>query len=450
MAGGKTRWWKWYAGIGAVGALVVVVFILPTGESPQVRVLSNGTKVRLGRVEFVRVYRMYSSGNLWQRLVAEYVPEKYARRLGSTAMRMTNSSERLMLMIETSPTNSPGPSQSPPTGINPQFPWAPGMTGPVVELVDDSGDALLMNVTPGYFYGRLGLDLFDAPLVSHYARRLTLRVSYDDQTKRTNYAVKFEVDYPVVRTVPKWKAGALPLTNSVDGDVEAALVNLEPGSGHKINRAGIVGWTEHSSRARLTISQRSDPAARWQPTGVTVTDETGHSYRPFEPTSGPDGWLDFEGSFSPSEARKFVFELQRRPPFKADEPAVTRRVSASEMRDKALVQVIGEVANTQVRATLHAPEAGRNYSTVGLECEITPSLPKSMNVSIFVNGTDEQGREVELLNFYIPDALSSQRVVKRVPKAIWNRDLEFTFALTSGRKVVFLAKPEGGPIKNSK
>jgi hypothetical protein len=440
MAGGKRNTWI----IASVGALVLLVVLvgMPRGESVPSQPMPDGTVVTIAKVSYGRVHR-YGAGKFWERIAARVLPDALAKRLGVGDLRVwtiafTNATDSTVVFIQSYKSNGfrPGPGA-----------FGPFLSGIVV--ADDVGNDFRLSATANAFEGsNMFVEAYQVPLVSHAAQKfhLQLQQAHWDADSGTNRFAEFTFNNPAPHSTPRWAAPPLPQTNTAD-DLSVELLELLTTQGEtpipSAGRTGFRLFPSLNTRARFRFFQNGFPTDRWRAVRMTVFDEEGNSHRLYPVGPEPGATVEFEGGFSPSEARKFVFELGRTPPFEPNEIATATNVNVPSFHDSYRSNLPQLTLDSGAyRLNVLGLMQSNDFEQMLLVYDIWPN-PEDRAHYLILKAVEGSGKESVLLEHDGGMSVGGSGGIQHSrPLLTPPYRVDLVFALTKARHVEFLARPE--------
>jgi hypothetical protein len=443
MAVRRTHFWIFASSAILAGALV---FALVREDAPvQSQRLPDGTVISIPKVSYGKVHR-YNPGTVWEGMAAKILPAGLRIRFGirDRNVAITNATDTIVLFVQAYRSNG-------------TFSGAPAMPTYFMSsavMQDDIGNDLpARNMYASLARSNVLVEAFEIPLVSHTATELRLNLQHRDVKVPSAMPAETEFKFhnPAPRSIPRWRAQPLPLTNFA-GDVAVELLELQTitnNTPHQERDSGIMlgQLTTLRTRARFRLLQNGAPTDRWEVGSLTVYDEDGNAFRPLPSYGRTPGTSEFEGGLSSWEARRFVFELARVPPFEVDEVATLTNVMQPGSTGTSVRNTLNFQGYTlQINQLTHQDD----FQQIRLHYQISP-LPGGYLHHIILKAVRESGQETILVDHNGGGTSGGNvGIGQSRPRVSGNYRVDLVFALTKSRMVEFLAKPEGPQIKNSK
>lgn len=437
------------AGIAILLAILVAVF----REEPMLsQRMPDGTVVTIAKVSYGRVHR-YRAGRFWERIAARVLPDALKKRLGVGDLRawtiaFTNATDSTVVFIQSYKSNGfhPGPGS-----------FGPFLSGIVV--ADDAGNEFRLSATEDAFEGsNMFVDSYQVPLVSRAAQKFHLQLQQArwDADGDTNRFAEFTLKNPASQSAPRWRAPPLPQTNTTENlTVELIELRSFPSeiSRASSGRRGFDLSPELQTRARIRLFENGGQTDRWRVAGISVLDEDGNIYEAAVRRTASPGITEFEGGFSEREPRKFQFELARVAPYDPDETATQTNINLSAIPDWPGHRRLDSPITMEFRGfKLQIDDLSQrnDFQQVSLFYTITPP-PRGFHHHIILKAVEGNGKETILLELDGGGPEGGTMASKdSKPLITGPYRVDLVFALTKNRTVEFLARPEGGLIKNSK
>jgi hypothetical protein len=268
------------------GALIIVGAIIwatigNERSKPLRRQLPDGSTVTLTKVKYGKELKM-AYGNGWQRYFGQILPVQLSKPLGLRVTKVGQGTNTVFFVVETQRTNFSFFPRAMPFSFN---------TAMVV--TDDVSNQFYTTLAVQSMKASNVLaEVFVAPMVSHSATQLNVRLSQRDYFARgsTNQITTFAVPNPAPRKPSKWKPNPLPLTNQI-GDLRVVLFGFRPVTQVWLGNDFLV------PDASPKVAFYGRDAVNWRLVGSTAEDEDGNI---------ASSWF----FLSSQEARKFRFELR--------------------------------------------------------------------------------------------------------------------------------------------
>jgi RNA polymerase sigma factor (sigma-70 family) len=447
----------------AAGALVVagtatvtVVHVQESGSSGGVRVLPDGSFIRLLSITTGSNYT-YSSvrPKPWQLNLLKRLPSSLASRFdgwlgiggGSMSASTAGGATNVILLIAR---ERPGARVRIPTTASTRL-----------MVTDDDGNVF----EAGSGGGTLGNDngtiwrTIEEWILAAYPRRTkNLRLQFIERQTGGNtnrVLADFRIANPLYANYPTWTPNPLPDTQT-DGNFSVTLTGLTTGSVNAPPEFG--GPDEPATRAVLRCEENGRATSAWRPTSITISDATGNLWSPYSPVTPSvkdPGEIFLRGALWPGEpAFKFRVEFSRAGDFPPNETCTFRAIKIPGLAETNSPGLTADIHGVELKlvaftgARADQPGDLRWYLNKGAPRISIRAADMPQDSRLFLARiTDDRGRVVPFeserdYGLYHPNA--KVFALQLPPDA---KTVDCTFALSKSRFVEFVAKPEIVPAK---
>ncbi len=395
----------------SIVGLIVWTVIDGRRAYPRSQQLPDGTVVTIKDLSYGKSVNI-PMGNLWQRIAGRILPEAIAKRLRIRKAGFTSATDTIFVTVETVRTN----------GTFSAYPRWPYSRDSSILMTDDTGNEYQLNRVLQNGSGPKDLiEVFTAPLVSHLATQLNLRLQQYDYssaaTLATPLVAEFVVPNPAPRSRPRWTPSRPPMTNQLN-DLTIVLRKVPlatPGSSSL--GASPNNWSG------LDVFENNSRSKNWRVLGFTIQDEEGNV-------------LTWGGRISPLEPRKFRFELTRNSPTSPADVLSFRDVAVSTNKPSLLIVTNFHGSTIQIE---RSTEGQFDYSIRPRLTDFSHRLTVEYN---YENGK----RDTEFSIFGYSQAGAGIGFRPSHPSPIKSADITFVF--TTNVIAEFLATP-GSESTNS-